>query len=294
MSDLTDSAPVQPSLFDGMPGAHRRPMQRRLRKLFEAGLLERFRPIAKRGSYPWTYHLGERGHGVLRDAGMIEAKQRFCPRVVYDYGHVLHEIQLNAWVLALRRALGPQLAGWGGERDVHPPREAKDEEHRFPSGWSCKELVDGRPKLVRPDAVLHVKRVDEPERVDSFLIEFDRTRRVDKNFEKFRRYDTFLTWWWRFLPEARDRDVPFVVFVCQDAEQRERFFYVEDCQVTGYRSHPSADLSEHDYVGRRRILFCAEPDMHAGDLEAWRLPAVPPRHPLRHDGVRQVVLTRHH
>lgn len=135
MSEPADTAPVQPSLFDGMPGAHRPrivdtyaeahrydgvalhhdrrgkvvpcaiqprdvglvrdvwrykfltapqigelwwpdggaawPMQRRLRKLFEAGLLERFRPLARRGSYPWTYHLGEHGHAVLRDAGMI-------------------------------------------------------------------------------------------------------------------------------------------------------------------------------------------------------------------------------
>ncbi|MDQ5833010.1 MAG: replication-relaxation family protein [Actinomycetota bacterium] len=32
--------------------------QRRLSKLFEAGHLERFRPIAHRGSFPWVYHLG--------------------------------------------------------------------------------------------------------------------------------------------------------------------------------------------------------------------------------------------
>src|SRR5690242_19519906 len=35
---------------------------RRLLKLFHAGHLERFRPVARRGSYPWAYHLGEHGH----------------------------------------------------------------------------------------------------------------------------------------------------------------------------------------------------------------------------------------
>ena len=88
---------------------------RRLLKLFRAGHLDRFRPIARRGSYPWTYHLGEHGHRLLQHAGAINAGQRHRRRAIYDYGHVLHEIQLNAWVLAYRRALGDDLLSWDGE-----------------------------------------------------------------------------------------------------------------------------------------------------------------------------------
>ena len=35
------------------------------------------------------------------------------------YGHVLHEMQLNAWVLAYRRAIGPVLIGWDGATDEY-------------------------------------------------------------------------------------------------------------------------------------------------------------------------------
>ena len=38
-----------------------------------------------------------------------------------------------------------------------------------------------------------------------FLIEYDRTSRIDKNYDKFRRYDTFLAWWWRHTQLARPR-----------------------------------------------------------------------------------------
>jgi hypothetical protein len=48
------------------------PAQRRLKKMFNAGLLERFRPVSLRGSYPWTYHLGERGHVMLRDSQVVD------------------------------------------------------------------------------------------------------------------------------------------------------------------------------------------------------------------------------
>jgi hypothetical protein len=62
------------------------------------------------------------------------------------------------------------------------------------ANWSAEGLRDPRARLVRPDAVLEVARADgDGSRV--FFIEYDRTRRVDKNYEKFRRYDTFLCWW---------------------------------------------------------------------------------------------------
>src|SRR3954447_6850190 len=62
------TAPQLHELF--WPGESAWPAQRRLRKLFLAGLLERFRPLARRGSFPWTYQLGEQGHRLLRDSGV--------------------------------------------------------------------------------------------------------------------------------------------------------------------------------------------------------------------------------
>jgi hypothetical protein len=85
---------------------------------------------------------------------------------------------------------------WEGEAHIEPPREARTRQGvlRLGDYWSAEGLRDPRPRLVRPDAVLEVARADgDGSRV--FFIEYDRTQRVDKNYAKFRRYDTFLCWW---------------------------------------------------------------------------------------------------
>jgi hypothetical protein len=91
------------------PGASAQAGRRRLVKLFRAGYLDRFRPISRRGSYPWTYHLGADGHRMLVQSGAIPRTDRFKARAIYEYGHVLHDLQLNSWVLAWRRLLGDAL-----------------------------------------------------------------------------------------------------------------------------------------------------------------------------------------
>jgi hypothetical protein len=69
---------------------------RRLLKLFRAGYLDRFRSISRRGSFPWTYQLGLEGHRLLQRAGIVGPRERFVRSEVYDYGHVLHDLQLAA------------------------------------------------------------------------------------------------------------------------------------------------------------------------------------------------------
>ena len=81
---------------------------------------------------------------------------------------------------------------------------------------------------------------------------------------------------------------PFVLFICQDEPQRAQLVAAADRELTGHRWHPSVDPTRYQYVGRERLLFCAEPDAHAGVLEAWRLPAFPPGHQARTGGLRRV------
>jgi hypothetical protein len=57
---------------------------------------------------------------------------------------------------------------------------------------------------------------------------------------------------------------------CQDSEQRDLFMAAADHELTGYRWHPS-DPGQHRYLGRQRILFATEIDIHQGPLEARRL-----------------------
>jgi hypothetical protein len=270
------------------PGRSIRAGQRRLSKLFEAGYLERFRPISRRGSFPWVYQLGAEGHRLLQRHGTIPHGQRYAARGVYDYSRVLHELQLNAWVIAYRRLASEAMLSWEGETDIDPPTAAKHGQLRLAADWSVKGLHDEQARLVRPDAVLEV--VDAEDRIRTLLIEYDRTRRVDKNFTKFRRYDAFLNWWWHDSRFSDGDEPPFVVFVCQDADQREQFMAVADRELTGHRWHPSVEPERFEYVGRRHLLFAVEFDVHADIHEAWRLPAFPPDHPSRVPEVRRVRL----
>jgi len=284
-----------PQLFElWWAGRSARAGQRRLRRLFDAGYLERFRPITRRGSFPWTYHLGHDAHCLLQQHGIIAPKQRFAPRRVYDYGHVLHDLQLNAWVLAYRRTLGTALLAWGGETDIETPPQIKQGQLRLEDDWTAKGLRERQPRLLRPDAMLEIQRDDSEPGAHTLLIEYDRTRRVDKNCGKFRRYDAFLNSWWHHTPLADLGEPPVVLFVCQDHRQRGQFMAAADHELAGHRWHPSVDSDRHEYIGRRRVLFALERDMHAGALDAWRLLAFPHGHPSRIPDVRHVRLPGNH
>jgi Replication-relaxation len=262
------------------PGRSQRAAQKRLTRLFQAGLLERFRPVTRRGSYPWIYQLGPEGHKLLRNAGLIPPRQRYERRDIYDYTYVLHDLHLNSWVLAYRRALRGALLEWDGETAIEPPKPAHKGQLRLDDNWNVEGLKAQQARTVVPDAVLEIAR---PDRHGSrvFLIEYDRTTRVDKNYEKFRRYDSFLTWWWRHTPYADQGAPPWVLFVCQNEQHRDKFLAAADHDLMGRLWHPSATPTENHYPGRRRILFACEADAHANVLEARRLPGFPPRDPSR-------------
>ena len=255
--------------------------RRRLIKLFRAGYVERFRPYSPRGSYDWTYFLGA-----------VDPRSRFKPRDVFDYGRALHEIQLNAWVLAYRRLLGAALLEWHGEHQLTPPRTARHAQLRVSDDCSVEGLRDPQARPVVPDAALEVAH-DGADNPRLFLIEYDRTRRVDKNFDKFRRYDSYLAWWWRHTGLGERSEPPFVLFICQNDAQRDDFLARADDELTGHHWHPTNSPDQHKYIGRRHILFCNERDVHLGRLEARRLPQFPPGHPARrgrHAEVRRVRL----
>jgi hypothetical protein len=103
---------------------------------------------------------------------------------------------------------------------------------------------------------------------------------------KFRRYDAFLTSWWRHTRFGDAEEPPFVLFICQDQHQREHFMAAADRELKGHHWHPSVPPERHEYTGRRQMLFALERDMHAGSHDAWRLPVFPPDHPHRTPDVR--------
>jgi hypothetical protein len=141
-------------------------------------------------------------------------------------------------------------------------------------GWHPSELPDEYFRPVQPDALLDVRAGDRDVRV---LVEYDRTRRVDKNYDKFLRYETLLVVWWR----TTNLGSPYVVFVCQDAEHRRRFLHAADYELTGHLSANTYEGRQEHYTARDRILFALESDLREGVTTAVALPALPPRHEER-------------
>jgi hypothetical protein len=127
---------------------------------------------------------------------------------------------------------------WEGETDITPLRTERDTQLRIDDDWSIEELRDPRARLVRPDAVLEVA-TENDDAPRTLLIEYDRTRRLDKNYGKVRRYDAFLNWWWVHTRYGDIQRPPYVLFVCQDDDQREQFLTAADRELTGHRWHAS-------------------------------------------------------
>lgn len=240
------------------PGAVRQAPERRLLKLFEAGYLDRLRPHAPRsgGSFPWVYCLARRGHELLVSHGFVAPGEFRPPRVV-DFAYILHDLEVNDWVLAYRRRAGERLVAWAGEPDAAV---------RVPPGTraSRASVRQSRPKPLRPDALLEIGLASGKEA--QLFIELDRTRRPDKNYDKLERYDSFLTDWSDDVVPRSLAGGALVLFVVPDEEALEAFLRAADRRLTGRRA------GEHP--GRLRTFFTVGSDIHEASA-AWRVSATP-------------------
>lgn len=266
-----------------------RAVRRRMTRLFEAGFVERFRPQTLRGSYQWTYCLARDGFRAAEQTGALPPNLKFAPRreAIFDYRYVIHDLRVNEWVLRYRELIGDRLLDWAGpdESLIHPPKG-------YGAGGmgggdhDVIGLEDADLRPIQPDARLDIEGGSGEV---SLYVEYDRTRRVDKNYDKFRRYEAFLAAWWQsVMPEGSRR--PAVVFICQDDAHRERFIDAADWQLTAYQQR-WVDLNPiPEFVARDRVLFAIEDDMHTGQPSALRLPHRPPRVHGRDDELRGVWL----
>jgi hypothetical protein len=249
------------------PTAQLRKAQERLKELFDLGLIDKFRPPSLRGSYQWSYCLDRAGHELLKGLDVIPGTERFRPRAIGDFKTVLHALQLNAWVIAYRALAGERLRDWHGEPDSRI-EFSPDARRRIADRSDVSGLQLERPQPIWPDAALDLERSDGG--VSTFLIEFDRTQRPDKNRSKFLRYDALLCSWWRETVYGERGGRPLAVFVCQDEASLEAFMRAADDAFTG-RTNGEA------HAGRERTLFVLEQDVHRGSPRAWLLPEEQPR-----------------
>lgn len=281
------------------PGCALQVVRRRLTKLFDAGYVERFRPQTIRGSYQWIYCLARDGHRAAQQSGRLPEELRFTPRreQIFDYRYVVHDLRLNDWVIAYKALLGGGLIDWHGPDGCRrePPKVETWLRDRDEHGGSVSGLKLGPWRPIAPDAALDV--LHDPGdglRWTQLLVEYDRTRRVDKNFDKFRRYDSYVsTWWYRSGQEGEWR--PIVLFLCEDERHLERFLAAADHELTGYRSYLDDDgQAAHHFYGRRQIVFALASELYAGSLTAYAVPHYPPGHGQRRqeDAPRRLQLPR--
>ena len=281
------------------PGCHPTRAQVRLRRMHDAGWLDRLRPRTDRGSHEWIYFLARRGFQLGQsyfrgEETYVPREAKWRPRDAVDLDYVWHDLEVNEWILAYRELLGELLEDWLGPAEARVEiRSAYDSElrrHAPPkAGRLCTEhtwahdLRLGEDVLpVFPDAsVLLVEGSGFEAR--EVLVEYDRTGRPAKNLEKFRRYDTLLTVGWRAAERFRHFAGPkvviapvVVVFVCQPGTI-EAFMRAADNEVTGQiGGYLSPGRTGHP--GRNGMLFCEAHSFTLGnDPHVCRLPSLPPQ-----------------
>jgi hypothetical protein len=210
------------------------------------------------------------GGAGRRTAGGVEVRAR--REQIFDYRYVIHDLRVNKWVLRYRDILGDRLLDWAGpdESLIVPPKGTTAAR----GGGAYHDVYgvdDDAIRPIQPDALLEI--ADDHGDIALF-IEYDRTRRVDKNYDKFRRYEAFLACWWNdALPEESRR--PAVIFICQDEEHRDRFINAADWQLTAHETRWTEMNPEQKYPPRDRFLFAIESDIRAGRAKAIRLPRQP-------------------
>ena len=252
----------------------------------DAGYLDRFRPYRapRNGLFPGPTTSARRATACCSTPASSRDRQRYRHRPIYDYGHVLHELQLNAWVLAYRRALGDGSARLGrrDRRSSRPPRPAPRARALRRRLVTPKASRRPRARPVCPDAVARDRRrrarraqPADPHRVRPHPPPRQELREVPP----LRRLpDLVVAPHAARRPRTRRRSSSSSARTTTSATH---FLAAADRELTGHRWHPDVAPERYEYVGRQRILFATELDAHAAVLEARRVPAFPAGHQSR-------------
>jgi hypothetical protein len=281
--------------------------QRRLKKLSQAGWVQRFQYFRETGaSSALTYLITKEGIATVRDAvgphgPYLDPRREWSPPSIEDPAMrgARHDLHVNAWVLALEANLGEAVRRIRGPRNsyVPPPFHTREgqrraigpDELRLPGGRAPHGFLRsdrGRRRVaveqfaaVDPDATIEL-RVRDGSRLEVFdlFVELDRTFRPAKNIDKFERYDHMISGWCGLKDRYTKHctSPPLVVFVCRDQANAKEFCRAADPVVTAAHAYGGEYASEWAHPGRERMLFVAERDIHDGRLAGYALPAHPP------------------
>jgi hypothetical protein len=274
------------------PGCSLWAAQRRLGMMAAAGWVTRIRPRLSKGKHEWVYQLDREGFELARatwglEGPYIPTEAKWRARHVRDYGVILHDLQVNAWVMAYRELAGDRVIDWlgpdQGRLDVPTVYENRRfrpitaEEVEISTYSYARDLRLGEHlRPVVPDATLRLYLEKGACDLD-LLIELDRTRRPIKNIDKLHRYDALLTAWWRSHERYRSaKKGPAVVFVCVDEEAAFNLMETAHKEITGRIARTGTPQETWRSPGRSSMFFVAEEDIHDGSMRAWMLSKDPP------------------
>ncbi len=287
--------------------------QRRLKRLSDAGLVERFQFHRRDGGgIPMCYVIAAAGllaleahdHPVAAVAavgGSGAARAPGSPSVGAHEDRLRqarHDVRVAGWALALAQVLGGSCSALRGpgESVLSPPTRSSADgrvalapgDLRLPGGRTPHDFlrVDAtgqrveveRFETVRPDAIVAVDAAGRRSAATDVIVELDDRLAVGRAIGKLQRYDHFLAGWSVHTQRyGRRMDaLPVVVFVCRDRARARECARGADSVLCACRAYAGEYPLDWEYPGRERILFVAERDAHEGLLCAYGVPRLPP------------------
>jgi hypothetical protein len=289
--------------------------QRRLKRLSDAGLVERFQFHRRDGGgVPMCYVIAAAGRRALEGHGDTRATVEDGaggeggaalsrgPRSARAHGDTLrqarHDVHVTGWALALAATLGESCAGLRGpaESVLSPPTRAGADgrvalaprDLRLPGGRTAHDFLRAdasgrrveleRFETVRPDAIVEVRAGEGRQPSIDVIVERDDRPPRGRGAAKLERYDHFLAGWSAHTTRygRRAQVVPVVVFVCRDRTRARECARAADSALCACRAYAGEYPLDWEYPGRERIVFAAERDAHEGLLRAYGVPRLPP------------------
>ncbi len=286
--------------------------QRRLKRLSDAGLVERFQFHRRDGGgVPMCYVIAPPGLELLGADGRLETKAEpaaivadlrdaqskrpaSSPRAdLRRLRQARHDVHVAGWLLALMRCADEPDAVLRGAHEsvLEPPSRPTQSgratlsptELRLPGGRVPHDFTRtasaGAPieldrfETVRPDGVVELPRAG----ID-VIAELDDRLPQGTAAAKLERYDHFLAGWSAHTRRYGERlqVKPVVVFVCRDRRRARRCAQVADAVLRACRAYAGEYPFDWEYPGRERVLFVAERDLHEGSAYACGVPRLPP------------------
>jgi Replication-relaxation len=273
-------------------GNAERAAQERLKRLHDTGYLDRFRPLAARGTREWNYRLTHTGWQALVAHDMAADARHYTPAEITSISYTEHDLQLAAIILlvaqtatataaqtetGLRGLLDRIPFQWQGHRSgrIEPDTVEQPEHSAAASVPDGTRLHPGRSRAgyLEADATL-IGRVGK-ERF-AVLIEYDRTDRPHKQLDRLRRYDHFLLDGWRHTHFATHATPPSVLFLTARDQPLMRLIQTADQTFTAWHGAQHATTREGTHPARQRTVFTSREHILQGDWTMHRTPSLPP------------------